>query len=130
MMPNLTIAATAATPEINFLFDRHWLSLRGESYPENAQAFYGPILEAVQHYLAQLTATPITVEVQLAYFNSSSTKILLELFDSFNQASLNGNQVTLNWHYDPDDDTILEFGQEIAEDCPALDLNTLALVLE
>ena len=79
MMPNLAIAATAATPEINFLFDRHWLSLRGESYPENAQAFYGPILEAVQHYLAQLTATPITVEVQLAYFNSRGVEQVEEI---------------------------------------------------
>lgn len=127
MMPNLMLAATAATPEIAFYFDRHLLSLRGESYPENAQAFYGPIVAAVEAYLAQLNATPITVEVQLAYFNSSSTKILLELFDRLNQASIAGNQVTLNWLYDQDDDTILEFGQEIADDCPALVINTQAL---
>ena len=38
-----------------------------------------------------------------------------------------GNQVTLNWHYDADDDTILEFGQEIADDCPALLIYTLEL---
>ena len=74
MIPNLMLPATAETPEIAFLFDRHQLSLRGESYPENAQAFYGPILAAVDQYLRSLTNTAITVDVQLAYFNSSSTR--------------------------------------------------------
>jgi len=126
-MNTLYIPATSATPEINFQFDTHQLSLRGESYPENATAFYGPVVDAVRTYLAGLNGATITLDVQLAYFNSSSTKILLELFDTFNQAAVAGNYVTLNWHHDPDDDTILEFGQEIADDCPSLTIQTLEL---
>lgn len=34
---------------------------------------------------------------------------------------LAGNVVILNWLYDEDDDTILEFGQEIADDFAALE---------
>jgi hypothetical protein len=126
-MQNLYIAATAATPEIDFRFDSHHLALKGESFPENAHAFYGPVLASVRNYLAHQEPAAIKLDVQLTYFNSSSTKILLELFDTFNRAALAGTDVTLNWHYDIEDDTILEFGQEIAEDCPSLALHTVEL---
>lgn len=126
-MQNIHLAPTVATPEIDFRFDQRHLTLAGESYPENAAAFYAPLTGAVRSFLAQAGSAPVTVEVRLAYFNSSSTKILLALFDDFNRAALAGTPVTLNWHYDPEDDTILEFGQEIGDDCPALQLNTLEL---
>ncbi|KZE34298.1 uncharacterized protein DUF1987 [Crenobacter luteus] len=127
-MQNVYLAATAATPEVDFRFDTHSLSLKGESYPENAQAFYGPLLEMTARYLAGLDHARIVVDVQLAYFNSSSTKLLMSLFELFNDAAVKGNYVTLNWHYDEDDDTILEFGEEIADDYPALDFVAHALV--
>ena len=43
-MDNLYIAPTPSSPEVDFRFDTHTLHLRGESYPENAAAFYGGIL--------------------------------------------------------------------------------------
>ncbi|RXZ44489.1 DUF1987 domain-containing protein [Crenobacter cavernae] len=127
-MQNIHLSATAATPEVDFRFDSHQLSLKGESYPENAQSFYGPLLDAVASYLAGLDHAQITVDVQLAYFNSSSTKLLMNLFELLNNSAVKGNYVTLNWHYDEDDDTILEFGQEIADDYPSLDFHPRALV--
>jgi len=127
-MQNVYLAPTSATPEIDFRFDSHTLSLKGESYPENAQAFYGPLLDAAGAYLAGCRGAMIRVDVQLAYFNSSSTKLLMSLFEQFNQAALNGNHVVVNWFHDEEDDTILEFGEEIAEDYPALELLTQALV--
>ena len=127
-MQNLYISATSATPEVDFRFDNHELNLRGESYPENAQAFYGPILDAINSYLAQQQSGHITLNIQLAYFNSSSTKVLLELFALFNEAAVRGCYVTLNWFYDEDDDTILEFGQDVADDYTALDFHPSALV--
>ncbi|WP_293759777.1 DUF1987 domain-containing protein [uncultured Aquitalea sp.] len=127
-MQNLYIAATSSTPEVDFRFDSHQLSLRGESYPENAHAFFGPIMDAVQAYLPKLHATTVTLDIQLAYFNSSSTKVLLELFGLFNKAAVAGNYVHLNWHYIEDDETILEFGEEVADDYTALDFHPCAMV--
>ena len=63
----------------------------------------------------------ITVNVALTYFNSSSTKMLFSMFDALNEAAENGNRVTLHWFHDEDDDTILEFGQELHDDFPAID---------
>src|SRR5271165_1436064 len=92
-MENLHINATPSSPEIDFQFDQHTLSMKGESYPENAAAFFVPIIEQVGRYLAKCDQATITVNVSLAYFNSSSTKMLFSLFNLLNQAALSGNCV-------------------------------------
>jgi len=121
-MEPLYINASPTSPEIDFRFAQHTLSIKGESYPENAAAFYGPVIHSLRDYLAQCEAdTEITVHVSLAYFNSSSTKMLFTLFEALNDAALAGKRVCLNWYHDEDDDTILEFGQELQDDFGALD---------
>lgn len=123
----LFLAATPSSPEIDFRFEQHTLSIKGESYPENAAAFYGPLIAAVRNYVEACHDTQITVHVSLAYFNSSSTKMLFTLFDTLNQAAVDGNHVRLNWYHDEDDDTILEFGQELQLDFTALDFHDHAV---
>ncbi|GJJ03034.1 hypothetical protein RugamoR64_35720 [Duganella rhizosphaerae] len=120
-MEPLFISASPTSPEIDFRFDQHTLSIKGESYPENAAAFYGPLIARVQAWLDGCVDASITVNVSLAYFNSSSTKMLFSFFDALNKAAIAGNQVRLNWYHDEDDDTILEFGQELQDDFGALD---------
>lgn len=129
-MDNLHIAGTPCTPVVDFNFDIHCLSLSGESYPENAAAFYRPLIAHTETYLSQLltekhTANhshPINIEihVSLVYFNSSSTKMLFSLFNVLNQAAEQGLSVTLYWYYDMDDDIAAEFGEELHIDFPAL----------
>jgi hypothetical protein len=120
-MENFFISATPSSPEVDFRFDQHTLSMKGESYPENAAAFYVPLIEQVKVYLGSCDKATITVNVSLAYFNSSSTKMLFSLFDLLNEAALVGNHVRLNWFHHEDDDTILEFGEELRADFGALD---------
>ena len=122
-MEPLFISASPTSPEIDFRFDQDTLSIKGESYPENAAAFYGPLIARVQAYLDGCNDASITVNVSLAYFNSSSTKMLFSFFDALNKAAIAGNQVRLNWYHDEDDDTILEFGQELQDDFGALDFH-------
>ncbi|MHA4871451.1 DUF1987 domain-containing protein [Duganella sp. PWIR1] len=126
-MEPLFIAASPTSPEIDFRFDQHTLSIKGESYPENAAAFYGPVIARVQAWLDDCVETAITVNVSLAYFNSSSTKMLFTFFEALNNAAVAGNQVRLNWYHDEDDDTILEFGQELQDDFGALDFHDHAV---
>jgi hypothetical protein len=127
-MDNLHIPATGDSPEVDFRFDTHTLTLRGESYPENAASFYGTVIAGLRQYLAGLaTGTRVTVDVALVYFNSSSTKMLFSLFDALNHAAGNGIVVELNWRHDPEDDTIQEFGFELRDDFPALKFNDLPI---
>ena len=120
-MENLFIAATATSPEIDFRFDTHRLAMRGESYPENAAAFYGPIIAQLDAYLQGCEGAGIVVDIALSYFNSSSTKMLFNLFDALNRAALEGNTVRLHWLRDEEDDTIQEFGEELQADFEAIE---------
>ena len=122
-MENFYIAATVTSPEIDFRFDQHVLSLRGESYPENAAAFYAPVIEQLNAWLGETTAETITVEVSLTYFNSSSTKMLFSVFDALDRAASSGKQVLVNWYRDAEDETILEFGEELQIDFTAIRFN-------
>lgn len=117
-MDKLYIAPTPSSPEVDFDFPQRLLSLRGESYPENAAAFYGELIRQLREFLAQCNGQAITVNIALAYFNSSSTKMLFNMIDALNDAVGAGNTVTLNWFHDEEDDTILEFGQELSDDFP------------
>jgi hypothetical protein len=120
-MDNLYIAATATSPEVNFQVDQNLLSLSGESYPENAAAFYTPLIEKLRAYLASCADTVVTANVTLTYFNSSSTKILFTIFDALNQAASSGNRVLVNWYRDEEDETIREFGEELQIDFTAIE---------
>jgi hypothetical protein len=120
-MNNLYIAPTPSSPEVDFRFDTRTLSLRGESYPENAAAFYGQVIERLKEYLGTLHESRVEVNIALAYFNSSSTKMLFNLIAALDEAAQAGNHIALNWYHDEEDDTIFEFGQELCEDFPAID---------
>lgn len=106
---------------MDFRFDERRLSLKGESYPENAAQFWGDIITTLRLFLEQdEVAAPLTMNVALAYFNSSSTKMLFSLFGTLNAKAKSGAEIVLNWYHDEDDDTIFEFGQELSEDFPDL----------
>ena len=118
------VSATGSSPEVDFRFSEHTLSLKGESYPENAAAFYADIIASTRAYLTgPARGNTVTVNVALTYFNSSSTKMLFTLFAALSDAAEAGARVVLNWHHDVDDDTILEFGAELHDEFPAIDFH-------
>lgn len=122
-MNDFFVAQTKHTPELDFRYSAHTLSLKGESFPENAIMFYGGILNQVREYLASLDKTDVQVNVNLTYFNSASTKLIFKLFSEFNEACIKGNFVTVNWHFDEEDDTLREFGEEIQDEYTSLVVN-------
>lgn len=123
-MQDLYIAPTAETPEVAFLFSENKLTLQGESYPENAMAFYAPLRAGLQNYLAQLSAqSPVEMHFSLKYFNSSSTKLLRSLISLLNDAAKDGKQITAHWYHDPEDDMMMEFGEDLQDEFGALHLN-------
>lgn len=123
-MENLHIAATNESPEIDFRYAENRLSIRGESYPENAMAFYSPIRASLQNYLEAATGG-IEVDVALRYFNSSSTKIIRMLIGMLNAAAEAGKSVVVRWHHDPEDDMMAEFGLDLKEEFRALNLDCI-----
>ena len=115
-MDNLAIAATDRSPEIEFDFQNHHLRIKGESYPEDVASFYGPVLQALEEYLSELGDGTCRVDFELLYFNSSSAKAIMTLLEKLDDAAANGASVSIHWHYDEEDDTIAELGEEFSED--------------
>lgn len=115
-MKNITLPATERSPQVDFDFQGHRLTLSGESYPEDAASFFGPLLEALKAYLDNPGSEQVVFDVKLAYFNSSSAKALMNIFQMLEDSAEQGRPILVNWHYHPDDDTMEEFGEDFAED--------------
>jgi hypothetical protein len=111
---NLFIPATERSPEIDFRFDANHLALRGEAYPEDAAAFFGPLLKALAAHCESACGQALTVEFQLDYFNTSSAKALMNMIQLLELAASRGAQVTVRWIFQEDDEVIREFGQDFS----------------
>lgn len=128
--PNLTIAPTARSPEIDFDFGNGRFLMSGESYPEDAAQFFGPLLLAVQDYIAENLDREIVFDLTLLYFNSSTAKALMNLFEMLEQAAGRGLRVVINWHFAPNDEAMREFGEDFSLDLNACAFNLCADVGE
>lgn len=115
-MENIIITATERAPEINFDFASNTFVLKGESYPEDVSAFYGPVIGALEEHLSALDGAAVTFTFELIYFNSSTAKVLMGLFDTLDECAENGNNVSIFWSYEKDDDNMEELGEEFGED--------------
>jgi len=114
--PDIRLDATDRSPAVVFDFGTQRLSISGESYPEDAAAFYGPLLQALGLHLADPAPVDVSLDIRLVYFNSSSAKALMNMFQMLEDAAAGGGRVTINWHYHNDDDTMEEFGEDFSED--------------
>lgn len=50
--------------------------------------------------------------MQLEYFNTSSSKCILDVFKRLEPIRSAGNEVTVLWHYEADDEDMLEAGED------------------
>ena len=53
-----------------------------------------------------------TVEIFIEYYNTSSSKSILDLLKRLEGIYKNGNSMTLKWFYEEDDESLLESGEE------------------
>ncbi len=113
-MQDLVIPATSSTPALAFKAAAGTLRLAGESFPEHAARFYAPALDWVRRYMAD-ERRALAVDCRLNYFNTSSSKCIMDLFDLLDQYARGGARVRVNWHFAPEDDDLRETGEELAE---------------
>ncbi|MCU7834585.1 MAG: DUF1987 domain-containing protein [gamma proteobacterium symbiont of Taylorina sp.] len=122
-MQTLEISATKSSPAVHFDAQSNTLSIMGESYPENTAQFYEPVFEWLEEYIDSLQEQHVTFNMELIYFNSSSSKALMDIFDILEEACDEDKKIVLNWIYDEDNDAALEYGEEFAEDIESLTFN-------
>ncbi|KHD09180.1 hypothetical protein PN36_01170 [Candidatus Thiomargarita nelsonii] len=123
-MESLKIKATKYTPDVSFNAESNVLELKGECYPENIAEFSEPLFSWLEEYLPLLGTQAVIVNIDLNYFNSSTSKMLLNFFDRLEtEVTNNARNISVNWIYDPENDSAEEYGEEFQEDLEALSFN-------
>lgn len=117
VMERLVIEKTTSTFGVDFDPHAGLLIIRGESYPENAQKFFAPVLEWLGNYFMGLAnGSAVKVDMDIVYFNSSSSKALMNLFDVFDEAAGNGIDVAITWRHHVENEISQECGMELGEE--------------
>lgn len=110
-MENIKLEGTPKTPSVSFDSQNGVLELKGRSIPENSVEFYKPLNEWIEQYGA--SPQPQTVlDVKLEYFNTSSSKCILEFFKLLEAIDGNGTEVRINWYFEEDDEDMEEAGED------------------
>ena len=122
-MADLKIEAEKNSPEIIFDCSSSKLEIRGKSYPPNPGIFFSPVFSLLEDHFSAPSVCKLTVDVDLVYFNSGSSRILTELFARLEEAAKTGNKICVNWMYHEEDDDGLEFGEEFREDAETMTFN-------
>lgn len=115
-MNDLKLAPTQSTPCIIATAATGVVELRGDSYPENTFEFFAPLTAWIEEFLANSEA-PIRLDLHLLYLNTSSVKVMMDIFDTLEDAHGEGRQVNVTWYYDADNSRIAELAEEFKEDC-------------
>jgi hypothetical protein len=108
-MDNLLIESTKKTPEVSFNVDGR-IKISGRSIPEDATKFYDDLYEWIFYY-CQNPPESTTVDIELEYFNSGSSKAILHILRALVDIGKKGHKMTINWYYEEGDDDIMERGE-------------------
>ena len=105
VMERIDIPATSSTPSVHYGADGK-LKIKGRSLPEDVTAFFNPLVD----WAGKLAVHSLTVDVELVYMNSASSKKLLELLKALDTNN-RIRELYINWFYEEGDEDGLENGQ-------------------
>ena len=112
-MNNYLSEKTHTSPEISLNAQNGTIEISGRSIPENAMKIYRPVIDWIDEYL--VNPKPKTeIVFRLSFFNTSTSKYLMELLKRFEEIKRQGFDVQVCWFYDDEDI------RDIAEDYQAL----------
>ena len=110
-MEVINIKGTDDTPSVILDKDNGIFEFSGRSLPEDVTAFYQPVLDWIDEYASQANDTT-DVLFKLEYFNTASSKVLLDILLKFEEINGSKGGVTVKWHYHEDEEDMKEAGEE------------------
>ena len=111
-LDNLYFKASEGTPEIDF--KKGSLTIKGNSFPEDAVRFWTPMINWIDSYTESDLVSEANQETVLncmvSYFNTGSRPFILTIVKQLNEMAREGHKVTVNWYYEDDLDEIMDDG--------------------
>jgi len=113
-MERFYIAGDDEEPKIILDKKNNIFEFSGRSILSNAADFYSHIIKWFEKYGEN--PNPETVVVfKFTYFNTSSSKMLLDVLELLGEISAAGNKIKIKWYYESDDEDMFDGGEQYSE---------------
>jgi hypothetical protein len=106
-MEPLILTKSKKTPAVRF--QDGLIELEGRSTTNDPVKFYRPLQEWINHY-ANHPEEFTAINIKLEYFDTASSKHLLDLLKTLDIGYKKGNKMVVNWYYEQGDDDMHDIG--------------------
>lgn len=108
------LTGTDESPEVILDKTSNEFKFMGKSLPEDVKEFYNPILDWIDEYVNEPNEETV-IEFNMEYFNSASSKQILDILEKFAQVTDKGKKMRVKWHYMQDDEDMEDAGESYAD---------------
>lgn len=113
-MENFFFKGEADVPTIELAFDKKHFIFSGKSLPEDVDEFYEPIQKQISEFL-NTNPESLLLDFELEYFNTASSKKILDIIEMVSEGISNKGNLQINWHYKEIDEDMLEAGEDLQD---------------
>jgi hypothetical protein len=113
-METLRIEQTDDSPRVILDQEDNQFEISGKSLPEDAVDFYQPIMDWLFAYRENPLAKTV-FNLKLIYFNTASSKMIMDILIIFEEMVEEGHDVLIRWHSLRSDEDMQEAGKEFDE---------------
>lgn len=109
-MEDLKIEKGQRTPAVEFSKIGE-LRIEGRSTPENSVEFYEVLINWIKDY-KKTKPTNLNLHVSLEFFNTSSSKLLINIFKLIEKIKNENFEPAIFWYYEENDEDMLQAGKD------------------
>lgn len=113
-MEPINIKGAQDTPEVILDKENNIFKMEGKSFPADVGIFYKPIIDWIDDY-SDSPLDKTTFILKMDYFNTASSKVILDILYKLEDMSLDGKEILVKWYYPDDDEDMMETGEEYDE---------------
>ena len=111
MMEELFVEETDTTPQVHFKPEEGVLEIKGISIPEDAEAFYNPVLELLEKYVQDEPKSETDVLFKLVYINTGTSAMvakLIKIVEALDEKE--DYKINVCWYYEEEDEDMKDLG--------------------
>ncbi len=113
---------TTSTPYVLIDEEKSYMKLEGRCFHEKVAEFFKDVNDWLDSYLAS-NFSLFTFDCKIDYFNSSTTKLLLNMLLKMDKHASADKKIIVNWITTQNNSIIIECGEDFKEDMNNLEFN-------